>query len=79
MALDEQHLVSSGEGASIRRVQKSEGHYRRLFEKMLNGFVLHEIVYDENGQPYDYRVVEVNPAFEQLTGLNAGAGMGGIV
>ena len=36
---------------------------------MTDGFALHEIICDERGQPCDYRFLEINPAFEQLTGL----------
>lgn len=43
--------------------------YRSLFDRMLEGFALHEIITDESGSPVDYRFVEVNSAFEQLTGL----------
>ena len=46
-----------------------EREYRRLFDSMLEGFALHEIVEDESGKPCDYRFIEVNPAFERITGL----------
>ena len=36
---------------------------------MTEGFALHEILLDENGKPYDYRFLDINPAFERLTGL----------
>jgi PAS domain S-box-containing protein len=49
----------------------SEQRYRQLFETMLNGFALHEIILDEHNQPVDYRFIVVNPAFEKLTGLRA--------
>lgn len=52
-------------------LKESEGKYRLLFENMTVGFALHEMVYDENGNPCDYRFLEVNPAFERLTGLAA--------
>jgi PAS domain S-box-containing protein/putative nucleotidyltransferase with HDIG domain len=71
MALNEQNLAREGGLVARKPKHEDEGHYHQLFEKMLNGFALHEIVYDENGQPCDYRVVEVNPAFEELTGLCA--------
>ncbi len=45
----------------------SERKYRLLFENMTSGFALHEMVYD-NGNPVDYRYIDVNPAFEKLTG-----------
>ena len=36
---------------------------------MLDGFATHEMIYDTNGYPIDYRFLTVNPAFEKLTGL----------
>ena len=49
-------------------LRASEERYRTLFRTMTEGFALHEIVTDENGQPCDYRYLDVNPAFERLTG-----------
>ena len=50
-------------------LKESEEKYRRLFENMAEGFALHEIVTDASGRPCDYRFLDVNPAFERLTGL----------
>ncbi len=50
-------------------LRASEERYRSLFNGMTEGFALHEIMCDENGQPCDYRFLEMNPAFERLTGL----------
>jgi PAS domain S-box-containing protein len=36
---------------------------------MTEGFALHEIICDEEGKPCDYRFLDLNPAFERLTGL----------
>ena len=52
-------------------LRKSEEQYRLLFDEMLSGFALHEIICDEQGRPIDYRFLAVNSAFEQLTGLKA--------
>jgi len=52
-----------------KRLRESEERYRRLFNEMTTGFALHEIILDEHGQPCDYRFLNVNPAFERLTGL----------
>ncbi len=49
----------------------SKQQYRQLFEELLSGFALHEIICDETGKPIDYRFLEVNPNFEALTGLRA--------
>ncbi|RPJ17377.1 MAG: PAS domain S-box protein, partial [Deltaproteobacteria bacterium] len=50
-------------------LHESEQRYRTLFDSMTEGFALHEIVIDERGKPLDYRFLDVNPAFERLTGL----------
>ncbi len=52
-------------------LRESQRQYQSLFEKMLNGFALHEIICDAQGKPTDYRFLAVNPAFEQMTGLKA--------
>jgi two-component system, cell cycle sensor histidine kinase and response regulator CckA len=51
--------------------KEAELNYTTLFEKMLNGFALHEMIFDEQQQPKDYRFLAVNPAFERMTGLRA--------
>jgi PAS domain S-box-containing protein len=53
------------------KVEASENRYRLLFENMTAGFALHDVICDDAGRPTDYRYVEVNPAFERLTGLKA--------
>ena len=53
----------------VAAVSASEQKYHSLFDHMLNGFALHEIICDEAGRPADYRFLDVNPSFERLTGL----------
>ncbi|MBZ5534349.1 MAG: PAS domain S-box protein [Acidobacteriia bacterium] len=52
-------------------VRQSEERYRGLFETMHEGFGLHEIICDDSGKPIDYRFLEVNSAFEAMTGLRS--------
>ncbi len=40
-----------------------------FFDKMMDGFAYHKIVVDKNGTPIDYIFLEVNHAFEKMTGL----------
>ncbi len=47
----------------------SEERYRGLFDSMNEGFALHEIICNNHGVPVDYRFLEINDAFERLTGL----------
>ncbi len=51
------------------KLRRNEEKYRLLFENMLSGFALHEIVLDDAGKPIDYIFLEMNSAFEHLTGL----------
>ncbi|PKL39784.1 MAG: hypothetical protein CVV44_06060 [Spirochaetae bacterium HGW-Spirochaetae-1] len=52
-------------------LRESENKFRLLFENMIEGVALHELVYDTDGMPKDYRIIEVNPAFEDHTGMTA--------
>lgn len=51
-------------------LRASEARYHSLFDQMTEGFAIHEIILDENGVPCDYRFLDINPAFERLTGLS---------
>ncbi|HEY4786561.1 MAG TPA: response regulator, partial [Bacteroidales bacterium] len=53
------------------KLAESEEKYRLLFTEMIDGFALHEIITDNNGDPSDYRFVSINPAFEKMMGLKA--------
>jgi PAS domain S-box-containing protein len=54
---------------SEHAIRESEARYRSLFAHMIDGFALHKIVLNEEGRPVDYIFLEVNSAFERLTGL----------
>jgi PAS domain S-box-containing protein len=56
---------------SEEALRESEERYRLLFNEMISGFALHRIILDEAGEPKDYVFLNVNPAFERLTGLKA--------
>jgi PAS domain S-box-containing protein len=53
------------------RLSASEKQYRLLFDNMIDGFAYHEIIVDDAGRAIDYRFIEINAAFEQMTGLKA--------
>ena len=55
--------------AAEEALSRSEERYRSLFNGMTEGFALHEIICNEKDEPVDYRFLEINPAFERLTGL----------
>ncbi len=54
---------------TLDRLTMSERKYRLLFSEMISGVAVHEIIVDEQGAPVDYRFLEINAAFEDLTGL----------
>ncbi|MFB3829929.1 MAG: PAS domain S-box protein [Bryobacteraceae bacterium] len=49
-------------------LRQSEQRYRALFESMQEGFAMGEIILDEAGHPADWRYLNVNPAFESMSG-----------
>ena len=55
----------------ITEERKTQQDYQTLFHEMLDGWAVHEMIYDANGEAVDYRFLSVNPAFERLTGLEA--------
>jgi len=56
---------------NITEQRRAQEDYETLFREMLDGFALHEIIFDDAGRPVDYRFLAVNPAFERMTGLRA--------
>jgi len=54
----------------------AEDRYRGLFENMASGFALYDAILDASGSPVDGRIVEVNPAFETITGLESAQAVG---
>lgn len=54
--------------------RESEHRYRRLFESIDEGFCVIEVLVDDDEQPYDYRFLELSPAFERHTGIENAVG-----
>lgn len=54
---------------ALSDLQSNEQRYRPLFESIDEGFCVCEMIWDEQGNPQDHRILEINPAFESLTGL----------
>lgn len=61
----EQRLLAERADEALR---ESEAHYRSLFDNMLNGFAYCRMIYEQE-QPSDFIYLNVNRAFENLTGL----------
>ncbi len=50
--------------------------YREIFEHSLSGYSLHEVLFDEDRNLRDLILLEVNRAFEAITGLSASQAVG---
>jgi PAS domain S-box-containing protein len=50
-----------------------DAQYKHLLHTAPFGFAYHKIIVNSSGPPIDYVFLEVNPAFEKLTGLKAEA------
>jgi len=51
-------------------LKESEKKYQRLFENMMDGFILHKLITDKNSHPVDYIIREVNKAAEKILSWN---------
>ncbi len=51
------------------RLKESERKYSLLFNRMLSGFALHEIILDKDEIPCDFRFLDINPEFETILGV----------
>lgn len=54
-----------------QKILESEMKFRTLFENMTEGVAIHKLVFDENNRITNYRILDVNPAFESHVGLKA--------
>ena len=50
-------------------LKKSEEKYRLLFEMSNEAICLHEMIHDQTGNAVDYKILDVNSAYENITGM----------
>jgi len=50
------------------RVVESEAKYQSLFDNLFTGHALYQMVMDEQDRPIDYVILEVNSAYEAMSG-----------
>jgi PAS domain S-box-containing protein len=59
---------------SEEAARRAEARYRTLFNTLIEGFCIIEMVFDADGKPVDYRFLEINEVFEEQTGLHDAQG-----
>ncbi len=65
--------VAEGKRA-VEAAQQTADCYRAVFDSLGAAFCVVQIVFDEDGEPIDYRFKDVNIAFEKQTGLTDALG-----
>jgi PAS domain S-box-containing protein len=57
-------------------LRTSEEKYQRLFESLSDGAARLEVVFDSSGKPVDYLFLDVNPAYEEVLGVQRASRIG---
>jgi PAS domain S-box-containing protein len=63
---------------STAELMKSEELLRTVFTSMHEGLCLCNLINNAAGDPVDYRIVLVNPAFEEITGISSDQAQGAL-
>ncbi|MGA7720145.1 MAG: PAS domain S-box protein [Ignavibacteriaceae bacterium] len=58
------------ERTAQKSIEDSSRRFLSLFTNINEGVALHELVYDSYNHPVNYRIIEVNPQFEKILGIN---------
>ncbi|MBF0387307.1 MAG: EAL domain-containing protein [Candidatus Omnitrophica bacterium] len=61
---------SSKDRATLKALEVSEGRFRSFYLNMNEGVALHKLIYDRNGVPVNYALLDVNPRYEEILSLN---------
>ncbi len=62
------HWLKKNKKISENQYNQNEEFYRLLFENMMNGFSLSEVITDSNNQAVDFKMIAANKAYERHTG-----------
>ena len=55
------------------KIRKNEQQFQYLFNNMNEGVAFHKLLFNDNGIPEDYIIIETNPAFGMILGISHGA------
>lgn len=59
-----------------QKLKKSEKKFRSLYSSMNEGVCLHEIIYDKIGIAVDYKLIDINPAYETILDIKRNKAVG---
>ena len=59
-------------------LRESEERLRSMYSAMSEGVCLHEILYDQSDNAVDYRILDVNPAYESILGIPINQALGSL-
>lgn len=51
------------------KLEESETKLTTLFNAMTEMVVIHEVIFDDNGNPKDYKIIDCNKAYTAITGI----------
>ena len=54
---------------AVKKLKVSEEKFKAVVNHLDMGMAVHEMIFDNEEKPVDYRFTEVNPGFEKMTGL----------
>ncbi|HWQ92525.1 MAG TPA: PAS domain S-box protein, partial [Clostridia bacterium] len=60
-------------------LRESEERLRALYTSMSEGLAVHQMLCDAAGKAVNYRILDINPAFETITGLSRNKVVGALV
>ncbi|MBA3231593.1 MAG: response regulator [Acidobacteria bacterium] len=64
----------SGLVQARQAIAESEARYRSLFNSIDEGFCILQMIFDDDQKAIDYRYIELNPVFEEQTGMKDALG-----
>jgi PAS domain S-box-containing protein len=78
----QKYIIALAEDITERKqthqaLRESEAKYRAIFENMVSASCLDEVIYDD-GEIVDYRILDVNPAYEKLHGISRERAVGSL-
>lgn len=62
-------IVLAELGLEALNRKKAEMHFKSLFENMNESMSVLEFIYDKDGEPIDYKTIDVNPEFVKIAGF----------